>query len=285
MRLKSERLQNDFERIGAIKISNFLKKEDLLQIKELYSEMGLTKLGGIYTNVKDQGADYNNKVDSILRSIFEIPVKQHFEDYQIGGGAFLIKGTGENSHSSLHQDWNVVDENKYQSAAIFCPIQDVDEENGCLKVIGGSHKWFRNIRSFHYPSQFLNFDQINKGMLSLPVKAGDAVVFRHNVFHGSKPNLTNYNRVAASVSIASKEAQYLHYFKEDDFFKIIKANALFFNESVAKMYEGKKVDLEEIGKILFEESKILTLAELQEKYIQVYPPSVFERVKKLFTSR
>ena len=107
MKLKSEKLQKEFEEVGAIKIPNFLNKDALLQIKQIYSEMGLTKLGGIYTNVKDQGSEYNVKVDQLLRSLFSNSIEEHFENYQLGGGAFLIKGTGESSHSSLHQDWNL----------------------------------------------------------------------------------------------------------------------------------------------------------------------------------
>jgi ectoine hydroxylase-related dioxygenase (phytanoyl-CoA dioxygenase family) len=282
MKLKSADLEKKFQEVGAVRILNFLTSSDLLRIKELYDELGLSDLKGIYSNVKDKSSEYNTRVDVIFQEIYKQSIEKHFEGYQVGGGAFLIKGTGNESHSSLHQDWNVVDENKYQSASIFCPIQDVGEGNGCLKVLKGSHKWFQNIRSFHCPSPFLNFDQVDRGLVSFPALAGDAIVFRHNIFHGSKPNLTSNNRIVATVSIASKKAEYIHYMKQGNNFKVVKADNLFFNEKVSKLIDGEKVSLEEIGEVSLEESHILTLSELEGKYRQEYPTSIYQRAKGLF---
>src|SRR5690606_39009099 len=140
---------------GAVCIPNFISKAQIEEIKGLYEELNINELKGIYSNVKDRSPELNQRINEVFKKCYKSAIEQHFSNYQIGGGAFLIKGTGEGSESSLHQDWNIVDEKYGQSAAIFCPIQDVDENNGCIQVLKGSHKWFKNIRSFDIPSIFL----------------------------------------------------------------------------------------------------------------------------------
>ena len=285
MRLKSAVLEKEFQEIGAVRIPNFLNANDLIRIKKLYDELELSDLKGIYSNVNNKSEAYNTKVDLVFQEIYKESIETHFENHQIGGGAFLIKGTGSESHSSLHQDWNVVDESKYKSAAIFCPIVDVDEQNGCLQVIKGSHKWFKNIRSFHTPTPFFNFDQVEKGLLAFPAKAGDAIVFRHNLIHGSKPNLTQEIRVAAMVSIASKAAQYLHYMKDGVEFKVLKADNDFYNKQLSKLYLSSQIDVEEIEKIHIEEGMILDFSDFEKKYNEAFKPSLLNRIKRIFDSK
>ena len=282
MKLKSAELEKEFQEVGAIRIPNFLNNEDLLRIKELYNELGLSDLNGIYSNVNNKSSEYNTKVDVIFQEIYKPSIEKYFEGHQIGGGAFLIKGTGNESHSSLHQDWNIVDEKKYQYAAIFCPIEDVNEKNGCLQVLKGSHKWFQNIRSFHTPTPFFNFNQVEKGLVAFPAKAGDAIVFRHNVIHGSKPNLTANIRVAAMVSVASKSANYLHYMKEGQKFKVLKADNDFYNKELSKLYSKNNINVEEIDLIEIEPGMVLEFSDFEQKYKQEFPDSFLCRIGKLF---
>ncbi len=275
-------LKNELEEIGAIRIPNFLNEDSLLMITKLYEELELSDLGKIYSNVKDRTSEYNYRVDKTFKEIFAPAIAKHFLNYQLGGGAFLIKGTGEKSESSLHQDWNIVDESKYSSAAIFCPTQDVDEKNGCIQVIAGSHKWFKNIRSFEYPSPYLTFEQVNKGLVAIPAKAGDAIVFRHNVIHGSKPNLTESNRVAASMSIATKNADFLHYKWNGSYFDTIKANSDFFCKVVPSLYSGKKLTEKTIERTPFDLSNVLDSKDFITRYKKAYTMRWYESIINKF---
>jgi len=284
MRLKSKELQQRLEEDGAIRIQSFIDESGINRILELYKELGVTKFGEIYSNIKDRGAEYNKKVDEVFQDIYKDSIAKYFENYQLGGGAFLIKGTGNKSHASLHQDWNVVDESKFQSAAIFCPTVDVDETNGCLQILKGSHKWFKNIRAFHHPSSYLTFDQVKKGLISLPARAGDAIVFRHNVFHGSKPNFTSETRVAASLSISTKGAQYLHYIRENEMFNVVEADQRFFHNCVREMFLGNKVELKSIGQIPFDPDWIKDFDTVFSRYQKEYPTSFFDKLNGFFKS-
>jgi phytanoyl-CoA hydroxylase len=83
--------------------------------------------------------------------------------------------------------------------SIWIPLVDVNEDNGCLQFVPGSHKWGMK------PEWNEKIPNLNDGMnnvkrsphvldeqgVSLPMKKGDMVVFDKLTFHRSLPNVTN----------------------------------------------------------------------------------------------
>lgn len=126
---------------------------------------------------------------------------------------FLIKRKGENSASPAHQDMTFVDEKKYYSFSIWIPLQDVDEENGCMKVLEGSHLFPTLIRSNplkDWKYRLLKHS-IESDMKPCPMKKGEALVFSHSLIHGSFPNLSAYNRIAVVIACCIEGANLWHY--------------------------------------------------------------------------
>ena len=265
MLFKSEKHNKQFKKNGFVVIRNFFNSEEIDKINELYKTLNITNLDEIYTNLKDRDPQINLEIDLFLKNIYAPKLENYFKNYSIGGGAFLVKGTGESSVSSLHQDWNVVDETKNYSMGVWCPLIDVNENNGCLQIVPGSHNWFDKLRSFNMPSIYINFEDVKSVLKPVISKQGDAVIFAHNVFHGSKPNYTNQIRPVASVSVISKDAPLIHYFRTDDKIKIIKADK-FFNYKVQELMSGKDIELEIIEEIDFKVEYNLTEKEFMDKY-------------------
>jgi len=259
--------EKQFRKNGYCVLPNFLNSVQLEEIDQLYANLGIESLNEIYSNIKDKDTDVNQNIDNTLVKIFSPSIQNHFTNYKTGGGVFLVKGTGETSVSSLHQDWNVVDESKFQSVCVFCPLVDVDEQNGCLQIVKGSHKWFQNLRSFNMPSLFINFNDVKKLLCSVPAKRGDAIVFAHNVFHGSFANKTDQIRPAASVSLLSKRAKLIHYYKVEKKVNIVDATH-FFNKTVHHLMKNEPQDLTIIETIEYKDSQNLTNEKFRIKYKQ-----------------
>jgi hypothetical protein len=253
MLFKSKNIEKTFRKQGYIIIPDFLNNNDIDQLTTLYNSLQIEHLEGIYTNIKDRDVVLNEKIDLFLKAIFQPSLERHFTNFSADGGVFIIKGTGEKSESTLHQDWNIVDEKKYISCCVWCPLVDVDESNGCLQIIPKSNNWFNSIRSLNMSPLFMGFNKVNKQLLSVPVKKGNAVVFAHNVFHGSKPNYTNVIRPVATVSVISKDATPVHYLKNEDKIDIISADKKFYQNEVKKIYAGLKPDVTIIEQIDFKE--------------------------------
>lgn len=281
MRLKSEELQKRFEEDGAVILPNFVDPKKLKRIQELYEEYGEKDLETIHSNTFDGEAEFNHKLRYECKDLFQESVDAKFENHSVSGGAFLLKGIGEKSVASLHQDWTLVDETQFTSASIFCPVEDVSLENGCLQVLKGSHKWFyNNSRSISIPSVFVEFSQINKGLVAMPVKAGEAVLFDHKVFHGSMQNHTNKIRVAVAIGINTKGAELFHLIRKGDRVHKIAANDEFGQYGIAKLFQNEAYDYEKIDEFDFSKLNVISSEDFFEEYHRRYPEP---RAKNIFS--
>ena len=94
------------------------------------------------------------------------------------GGAFLFKMPSENSELMMHQDWTIVDEGKYYALNVWVPLTDINEKNGALMVLPGSH--FRSIQTLRAPTLPFFFSGneniLKEHLVPLYVKAGEAVI-------------------------------------------------------------------------------------------------------------
>jgi phytanoyl-CoA hydroxylase len=117
------------------------------------------------------------------------PAVRHF------GGKLNLKSAGFGSAVEWHQDHAFCARSNDDVVAVGVPLDDMDEENGCLLVVPGSHKGpIYN----HYQ------DDLFVGAVTVPnfaphpvvpviLKAGDISIHHGRLLHASKPN-TNPTR-------------------------------------------------------------------------------------------
>ena len=128
---------------------------------------------------------------------------------------FLVKWPGGFSGFGLHQDLSLVDEREHRSVEVWIALCDIDEHNGQLWMVPGSHDWMPTLRGIQsFPFAFGNVTQriIERHAVPVPVKAGDAVVFNHATLHFSLPNRTSERRMVAISDLIPEEAEHLHFF-------------------------------------------------------------------------
>lgn len=266
MLFKAKKIEESFRKNGFVIIPDFLSNKDIEKLTSLYDSLNIENLEEIYTNIKDRDLELNEKIDSFLKAVFQPSLEQYFADFIPDGGVFIVKGTGEKSESTLHQDWNVIDEEKYLSCCVWCPLVDVNELNGCLQIIPKSNNWFKSIRSSNIRPLFLDFKTVKKELISVPVKKGAAVIFAHNVFHGSKPNYTSTLRPVATVSVISKDATPIHYLKNGDKIDVVTADKNFYQNEIKKIYAGIRPEVNILNQIDFSEKYILS----EEKFMKAF---------------
>ena len=73
--------------------------------------------------------------------------------------------------------------------SIWLPLVDVDETNGCMQFIPGSHKWglLPTVRQGHHLAPTEDVEARGR-VETLPMAVGDAVAFRNLTFHRSLMN-------------------------------------------------------------------------------------------------
>ncbi len=223
----------------------FLGPRGVDRLTSLWSEFRPPRVEGIYSNLHESTPDRSRAVHAVIHEEFREPVQRIFADARIGGSSFLVKGCGEQSASTLHQDWCVVDEDLAGSLSVWVPLVDVDERNGALQVLPGTHRMRRSIRSFDTSSRYLDFDEVGDLAVCVRASAGDAVVYAHDLFHGSRANVTDEVRVAAVAGLVASDTGLCHYRStgptEDDFERL-EVDWDFFERDIAVLAAGGAVD-------------------------------------------
>lgn len=167
-------------------------------------------------------SDTNNKdliaeVDNFLKAITKEALFKYLEPSKVFLSNYLVKEVGCDSVINPHSDWSFVDENIFSSASVWCPLTDVDENNGCLYVLEGSHKFLSTLRAS--PDTPFVFDSVKhlipSRMKKITMKAGEAVVYNHALIHSSPANLSNQKRIAFVLGIIPEKADLYFYYYEN----------------------------------------------------------------------
>lgn len=113
-----------------------------------------------------------------------------------------------------HQDspyWPVLEPKTAQVTA-WLALDDVDEENGCMWMVPGSHKWGDQVAFLHTLPNFEampgEFDGHGIEQVSRPVKKGQ-IHFHHPLtWHGSNSNRSGRPRRAIALHFMTEETVY-----------------------------------------------------------------------------
>ncbi len=197
---------------GVVKIP-FLSDHQLNELRRFHSEIHpngqLPKVfDNIYMTSWCPDLPYKLAIKEKLEEVFHQAYERHFQHFRSLNHVFIIKNPGKETTFNIHQDWSVVDETQWPSYNIWVPLEDVDEQSGAMWIIKKSHRLTANIRGAGqlFPNYMDAMDQLRPYMVNFPMKAGEALVFRHSTIHGSPPNVSNKPRVVAAASIIPSEA-------------------------------------------------------------------------------
>lgn len=94
---------------------------------------------GFFSGSYSSDFAYKKKMSDKIVAIFSRAYEENFVNYTPFGGAFLYKTPGAHSELAAHQDWTIVNENEAVALNCWVPLCDVNEQNGALQILPGSH--------------------------------------------------------------------------------------------------------------------------------------------------
>ena len=172
----------------------------------------------------DSNVDYKKTVFRKVSEQFKPLIDKYLVDYQPIIANYIHK-TSHKGEVPMHQNWAFVDEWKYTSVSIWCPLVDSYKENGALQVVPGSHKRFAPVRGPLIPWELehLKNELVAHDMIPMEIKAGQAVILDDSIIHYSAPNMTDGLRLAIQLIMIPPGVPSIHYhMTEENGKKIIK---------------------------------------------------------------
>ncbi len=208
--------QEQFERDGYL-VLPFYNEAEIAELKKLYLDIQPKEFEGFFPSTFSSDNNYRTKADIEIRRICDRSVQKYLEDVKVICGCFLVKTPVPESAMCVHQDMTLVDESKYSGINIWVPLLDLNNENGTLEVLPGSHRIFPTYRGATITGIYEEcVDEVRKYLIKVYPKAGEAIIFDQSIIHFSEANRSKEDRIVTNTYFAHKDATFqICYWRED----------------------------------------------------------------------
>lgn len=219
---QNQDLQAQLDEDGCV-IVPFLEAEELADLRAFYQKMHPSgevpqMRDGIHMTIWCSDRNYKDDIREGLKQVLRAASDRLYENYRLLSPVFIVKRKGADTTFPIHQDWNVVDESQHRAFNMWIPLHDVDENNGALWIVKGSHRFPNHVRGpgYLFPKFYHLEDHIRPRMVPMKMKAGQALIFYHRVLHGSPPNQSEEPRAVVAMSVLPQEVPLHIFFQEDE---------------------------------------------------------------------
>jgi hypothetical protein len=119
----------------------FIDLDEVTELNQIFDDMHteIEPSAGFVSGSYSSDFEYKKKASDAIVKIFSKHYDRLFKDYQAFGAAFLYKMPNANSQLSIHQDWTIVDEERYVALNCWVPLTDVNASNGAIHVVPSTH--------------------------------------------------------------------------------------------------------------------------------------------------
>jgi hypothetical protein len=202
-------LDEAFRRDGYVTVP-FLSGAEVDSVLARFQELNRSQRDGFVADAELDDIGYKAAVFESLVGAYSAKIDELLDGYAPFLANYITKEPGEGSELSMHQDWNFVDESRFQCAFVWVPLVDVSAEadNGPIYMVPGCHL-LATLRGGGrlvpmWPG--LGDTLAAAGLPSTDVRAGEAIVWDPAVPHYSGPNRSAAGRPVTLVALAPEEA-------------------------------------------------------------------------------
>lgn len=212
-----QEIKDRFERLGYVAPVRIISKEDAAVCRaelEAFERTHPDKVGLIdmKANLLFRWIDGLTRNKTLMRAMEPLIGP----DVMCENVGFRNKAPDNKTYVSWHQDTVYL---KFEPRIITCwlALTPATVENGCLKIIPGSHKWgdmphkekvdpYSMLTRGHYVST--EFDKSNATYVTL--EAGEGILIDTAVLHASEPNLTKDRRMGMLIDMVPASGKKLN---------------------------------------------------------------------------
>ncbi|MCG8367924.1 MAG: phytanoyl-CoA dioxygenase family protein [Pseudanabaenales cyanobacterium] len=209
-------LQRDFDRDGYVVIE-FLGSQELISLQSIFAKhQHHHEQAGFSATILNSDLDYRQTVHQEISVIIGGIVEAIISDYRLVCCGFAVKQPSQvGGEMPLHQDITMVESEPRPGISIWAPLVDVDQFNGCLQLVAGSHHLNFNcpLRAPGAPfvCTHLETEIRDHYLQSIPLQAGQAIIMNHATFHASEGNRSRSVRPVVA-NVLAPNGQSLNYY-------------------------------------------------------------------------
>jgi hypothetical protein len=265
----------------------FLNENEITNLVNVFEAIPNEDLSDFYASTHQKDLDFRKATNEKIVQEFSRSVEEYFDEAELLGGSFIAKKANYNEKLQPHQDWNIVDESQHRSFNIWIPLVDTNQSNGAIMIMPSSHLWIKNYRHSSIPCAYSEVHQLLfENMLTLNLKAGEALIYDHALIHASHSNNSDNTRISCASGIKPKEAEMLIYWNNQSEIEEYNCNTAYFLENNVfekptnlelrktikpKVYKIKKDDFYKLSGIKKPEPEI-TIHQETRSFFQIYTP-------------
>lgn len=210
---KDAALQKQLQQDGyaVIKMLSDKDVERLLELyKHHYPNDNIPVHNSLYAEVAAR-ADINKVIQEVVKP----HLAKIFDGFIISVGILFVKNKAEDNYIGLHQDPTLLKNEGIEDHINFwCPLQDVNADNGAMQVLPGSHLFFPPVQAITIPFAFSGHsDLIYRQMKTIDMKAGEVLIFDNRIVHSSTSNITDSKRICVVLGMIPEDVEWVSYYK------------------------------------------------------------------------
>lgn len=271
--LKNKDLDKQLAEFGYVVVP-FLAADQVDELKKFFYDNHPNEIPGFYATAHHPDIAFRKKMNNKIKAAFEETIAAYFEGCEALGGSYVVKTKSQEEKLHPHQDWNIVDESRYRSFNIWTPLIDLSEENGAIRVLPKSHLWGLNYRGPNIPdSHEEKLESFWNDMITLNMRAGEALIYDHRLYHASYANKTDEYRLATVFGIKPKAAQMFYYYGNKGNIDVYESSVNFFMEA----------DIQQGPRVLKKVKTIYTQDQTEIESHAKAELSLWSKLKNLFT--
>ena len=138
-------------------------------------------------------------IEDVAGPVFERALLSLLADMRRLHPSVIVKPAGERAvPPHVHPIFTL--EQSASTVFCWCALEDMEDANGVMQVLPGSHKLFPIMPMYGQEPYFLPaWDDISARMESIYLEAGEALLFDESLIHSSLPNSTARHRLALAT--------------------------------------------------------------------------------------
>lgn len=215
---------NEYKKYGYIVLKNCISEKQINELLGIYDELKAFPDFFIKDRFQNSGRFQSREIRNFvmerigkfskefLPEVFDVNIYDENTT-----GAFQIKPPSRVSELNPHQDAPVIDETKENGLFVWIPLTDINDKNGAIYVLPGSHLWGNHQRSLNvqWPLE-RHTKTLWKHMQPVYMQKGDILIWDTALIHASAPNYSSETRVAITTTLLPKNFRMVEYFKDSN---------------------------------------------------------------------